>query len=220
MKLRSPYVFLSAVLLLLAACENTEEEINSLNKKASMTDRAIKVEGYLSQGGKAKARLTAPIMLRVQADTVYTEFPQTLHVDFYNDSAKIESRLDSKYGKYMETISMIYLRDSVRVTTVKGDTLYCQDLWWDQNKQIFYTHKPARSVTLAGDRVQGDEGLVATQDLKDIKFINSHGLIPSGQVGLPGQTDTSGRQAPPAPAGAPDSTGSPTPAPAPQKPGT
>lgn len=218
--MRSPYVFLSAVLLLLAACENTEDEINSLNKKASMTDKAIKVEGYLSQGGKAKARLTAPVMLRVQADTVYTEFPKTLHVDFYNDSAKIESRLDSKYGKYMESVNMIYLRDSVRVTTVKGDTLYCQDLWWDQNKQIFYTHKPARSVSVTGNRVQGDNGLVATQDLKDIKFINSHGLIPSGEVGLPGQTDTSARPASPGQATAPGQTDSAAPAPAPKKTGT
>ncbi|SDC79782.1 LPS export ABC transporter periplasmic protein LptC [Niabella drilacis] len=186
MKLRTRYVLFAAVLLL-AACENTEEEINALNKRVSMSDQAIKVESYLSQGGKVKAKLTAPVMLRVQADTVYTEFPKTLHVDFYNDSARVESRLDSKYGKYMESVNMIYLRDSVRVTTVKGDTLYCQDLWWDQNKQIFYTHKPARFVSSTGEPLQGDGGLIATQDLKEKTFINSHGQFSPGETGLPGK---------------------------------
>ena len=31
-------------------------------------------------------------------------FPNTLHVDFYNDSTKIETWLDSKYGKYFEKL--------------------------------------------------------------------------------------------------------------------
>ncbi|MCF3110761.1 LPS export ABC transporter periplasmic protein LptC [Niabella sp. CC-SYL272] len=212
MKLRSSYVLLAAVLLLLTACENTDEEINALSKKVSMTDKALKVESYLSQGGKVKARLTAPIMLRVQADTVYTEFPKTLHVDFYNDSAKIESKLDSKYGKYMESISMIYLRDSVRVVSVKGDTLYCQDLWWDQNKQLFYTDKPAR-YNAHDQRVQGDHGLEATQDLKDVKFKNAHGqaqmapgAIP-GSTGVPGPVDTSSAKGAPGQTGASGKTG-------------
>lgn len=173
-----------------------------------MTDKAVKVEGYLSQGGKVKARLTAPIMLRVQADTFYTEFPQTLHVDFYNDSAKVESKLDSKYGKYMESINMIYLRDSVRVISIKGDTLYCQDLWWDQNKQLFYTDKPAKYNSIA-QHLQGDQGLEATQDLKNVKFKSGHGQVQPGQSdvpgqgGLPGPTDTSGHRAPASPTATP-----------------
>lgn len=180
-----------------------------------MSDKAIKVESYLSQGGKVKAKLTAPIMLRVQADTVYTEFPKSLHVDFYNDSAKVDSKLDSRYGKYMESINMIYLRDSVRITTANGDTLYCQDLWWDQNKQIFYTHKPTRSVNKAGEHLYGD-GLIATQDLKEKTFINPRGQFSAGQTGLPGQAGTPVATANPAPA---DTTGrAPVPAPAAQPP--
>lgn len=151
-----------------------------------MTDRATKVEGYLSQGGKVKAKLTAPLMLRVQADTVYTEFPQSLHVDFYNDSAKVESKLDSRYGKYMESINMIYLRDSVRVTTTKGDTLYCQDLWWDQNKALFYTDKPARHISKTG-RNNGKSGMEATQDLKEVKFKNFDGIMIPEDGQLPGK---------------------------------
>ena len=39
----------------------------------------------------------------------------------------------------------VYLKDCVVVINIlKGDTLRCQELWWDQNTQKFYTNKPAR----------------------------------------------------------------------------
>lgn len=168
------FLWIASLVCLLVSCENSEQEINELNKKALMVDEATKVEAYLTQGGKMKAKLTAPLMLRVQADTVYTEFPKTLHVDFYNEAKIIESRLDSKYGKYYETLGKVYLRDSVKVVSVKGDTLYCKDLWWDQNKQKFYTDKPALYRSPVNNYV-GKDGLEATQDLKEVKFKNSSG---------------------------------------------
>lgn len=173
------------MLLLLGACENTDEEINSLNKKASQTDKATKITGYLSQEGKVKAKLTAPEMLRVQADTLYTEFPKTLHVDFYNDSAKIETWLDAKYGKHIESYNKIYLRDSVRVISAKGDTLYCEDLWWDQNKELFYTDLPAIYASANGNRIRGQDGLEATQDLKTRTFKNNSGILMDNGAGSP-----------------------------------
>lgn len=108
-------------------------------------------------------------MLRVGADTPYVEFPKTLHVDFYNDSKIIESRLDSKYGKYFETLNKVYLKDSVKVISIKGDTLLCHDLWWDQNKQLFYTDLPAL-LKSPGQYIPAKNGLEATQDFKRITF--------------------------------------------------
>lgn len=168
------------------SCENTDEEINAITRKVTMKDEAIKVESYLSQGGKVKAKLTTPLMLRVVADTFYTEFPKTLHVDFYNDQKIVESKLDSKYGKYLESINMIYLRDSVRVVSIKGDTLLCQDLWWDQNKAIFYTDKPAKYHSPT-QQLQGNLGLEATQDLKSVVFKQGHGQVQPGQGDMPQQ---------------------------------
>jgi hypothetical protein len=116
-----------------------------------------------------KAKLVAPLMYRVLADTLYVEFPHSLHVDFYDDSTKVESWVDAKYGKYFESLNKVYLRDSVVVISRNSDTLWCHDLWWDQNTQKFYTdnvaiyHSPANQVI-------GDKGMEATQDLKTVTF--------------------------------------------------
>ena len=123
-------------------------------------------------------------MVRITQDSTFTEFPKSLHVDFYNTDRIIESRLDSKYGKYLETQSKVYLRDSVRVITTKGDTLLCDDLWWDQNTQKFYTHKKALYWS-ATQRQVGENGLEATQDLKTVSFLNMSGKLVTQDGDIP-----------------------------------
>ncbi|WP_276504829.1 LPS export ABC transporter periplasmic protein LptC [Terrimonas pollutisoli] len=164
--------FIAAALLLsccFVSCENSQEEIDKWTRNKVMQEEATNVESYMSQGGVMKARLVAPLMLRVMTDTQYVEFPKKLHVDFYDDSTKIETKLDAKYGKYFETLNKVYLRDSVVVITVKGDTLRCHDLWWDQNKEIFYTDSVA-TYKSPGNDLTGGKGMEATQDLKTVRF--------------------------------------------------
>ena len=183
------YYFLYAAALLtscyfVCSCENTQEEIDALTKTKVMQEEATGILGYLSQDGKMKANLTAPLMLRVMADTQYVEFPRSLHVDFYDDSTKIETWLDSKYGKYFENYNKVYLRDSVVVITIKGDTLRCHNLWWDQNKGIFFTDSVA-TYRSPGNDITGGKGMEATQDLKTVKFKFPLGTVQINESGFP-----------------------------------
>lgn len=164
-------------------CENDEKEIHELTKDVNLSEEAKDIESYISQEGQAKARLTAPLMYRSSKDTQYVEFPQSLHVDFYNDSLVVETILDSKYGKYYETYNKVYLRDSVVVITMKGDTLKSPDLWWDQNKGIFYTDKYAEYRS-KDQQVQGHKGLEATQDLKTVTFKDPTAVLDVHSNGL------------------------------------
>ena len=109
-------------------------------QKQISVDEGKKITAYLSENAKVKAKLSAPYMRRSEMDSPYVEFPNTLHVDFYNDSLQIESVMDAHYGKWKEQEGKVYLRDSVVVMNIlKGDTLYCKELWWDQKGEKFYT---------------------------------------------------------------------------------
>ena len=166
-------------------CENDKKDIDAWTKKVVMKEEATKVESYLSQDGKMKAKLTAPLMYRVAADTFYTEFPNTLHVDFYNDSTgQRESWLDCRYGKYFDQLNKVYLRDSVVVISVKGDTLKCPDLWWDQNTKLFYTDRYAEYRTKE-KLVNGGKGLEATQDFNRVTFKEVTGVLKMKENGFP-----------------------------------
>jgi LPS export ABC transporter protein LptC len=165
-------------------CENKQKDIDTWTKKVTLTEEAVNIESMLSQEGKLRATLKAPLMRRVFEDTIYAEFPKSLHCDFYGPDNQVESKLDAKYGKYYENLGKVYLRDSVIVITNKGDTLKSPDLWWDQNTKKFYTDKYA-TYHAPGKQLYGTVGLEATQDLSSIIFKRPVGTIQVSQNGFP-----------------------------------
>ena len=140
----------------------------------------------MSENAKVKAKLTAPYMRRKELDSSYVEFPKTLHVDFYNDSTqKIESVMDAHYGKWQEQDAKVLLRDSVVVKNIlKGDTLYCKELWWDQKAEKFYTDKPVQ-IHKSGGTVLYGTGLTAPQDFSGYTIYQITGPFAFPAEGMP-----------------------------------
>jgi len=157
-------------------CENSMQEVRDLGKKKIGQSIAENVESYMSQNAIVKARLTSPLMIRTEIDTAVVEFPKTLHVDFYDDSTNIESRLFAKYGRYLENKGKIFLRDSVVVFNVKGDTLVTNELWWDRDKEIFYTNKYVLIKQPFNQQFVGKDGMQADQSFKSWTLFNGSGL--------------------------------------------
>jgi len=158
------------------SCENDARKVNDLLKKKTAVEEAIQVTSYMSQEGLMKAKLTSPYMLRYQSDSPYVEFPRTLHVDFYNDSTKIESLLDAHYARFREFEHRVFLKDSVVVINIlKGDTLRTDELWWDQNKQEFYTDKKVRIYQR--DKTIYGTGLKAAQNFSWYDIFAINGIV-------------------------------------------
>jgi len=104
-------------------CENDLKDVDRFAKKETGVEEGINIESYLSNGGVLRAKLTAPILLRHQTTVPRVEFTNSLHVDFFDSLKRIESQLFAKYGEYKENENKVYLRDSIVVFNVKGDTL-------------------------------------------------------------------------------------------------
>lgn len=159
------------------SCENDMQMVKDLGKKKIGIEEAQQIESFLSQGGKVKAKLTAPLMLRYQLDTIKVEFPKSLHVNFFDDSLKIESQLNAKYGRYLENENKVFLRDSVIVFNVAGDTLHAKELYWDQQQQMYYTDKNVIVIYKNPPQKMYGTGLVADQALKNITIKNPKGFM-------------------------------------------
>jgi LPS export ABC transporter protein LptC len=169
MNFSKTYTLFAALLtgcFFMGACENDVKEIEKMREKKTAVEEAYKVETFMSQDSRMKARLTAPYMLRYVADSPYVEFPRSLHVDFYNDTMAMESQVDALYGKYREWEKKVFLRDSVVVMNkLRGDTLRTSELWWDQGTERFFTDKPVFIHTK--DKVfYGEHGMVAAQNFE------------------------------------------------------
>jgi LPS export ABC transporter protein LptC len=181
MNLFSAYkkIFTALILgcIFFAACENGKKGNDELNNNKLGVEEATDVAINYTIGGKAKATLKAPLMLRVQDTVPYTEFPKKLHVDFFNDTAKVESTMDALYGKYFESKSVVYLKDSVTVINVQGDTLHCKELYWDRTRvgNEFYTDKPVQIRTRT--KIIDGTGMESAQDFKNWRISNSVGMV-------------------------------------------
>jgi len=144
-------------------CENDIEEIRKMQQNQLTVDEVKEVTSYLSTGGRLKAKLTAPFMLRYYDSVPRVEFPNKLHVDFYNDSMQIESYLDAKHAFYYEQQSRVILTDSVVVIRINGDTLKTNELFWEQNLHKLFTNSDVeirqKTKTIYGKGFESDEQL-------------------------------------------------------------
>ena len=179
--LKLAVAFLSSCFFM-AACENDIDEVKALGAKVGGIDVGKDVAIYISNDGKLGAKLTAPLMNRYLVDSSkMIEFPLSIHVDFYKDSNQIESQLSAKYAKYKEAENIVFLKEDVIIFNTLGDTLWCKEIYWDQNTGKFYTEKDVvvkQHNPLA--KIYG-KGLEANQNLTDIRIFkpqsNSYAII-------------------------------------------
>jgi LPS export ABC transporter protein LptC len=186
-------VLVTACLMLGTACGDKAVVRTNIPVHKLIPEEADSIESLMSEpvdsGGKLTARvkgkLTAPYMLRFdRADSPYAEFPRSLHVDFYNDSMRIESILDAKYGKYLSAQDKVFLRDSVVVKNIlKGDTLRCKTLWWDQHTERFTTSDSVRIYT--PDKILYGTGMEADQNFRWYTILHMTGMVLNSGSNVP-----------------------------------
>lgn len=158
-------------------CGSNAKQAAPAAPHAEVPEEGTNIQAYLSEAGlemgqlesRVKGQLRSSFMYHYQrADSPYFEFPRKLHVDFYKDSVLItekpviESQLDALYGKYLPNQEKVFLRDSVVVKNIlKGDTLHCKYLWWDQHTQRFSTDDSVeihqKDKTLYGKGMEADQ---------------------------------------------------------------
>jgi LPS export ABC transporter protein LptC len=175
-------VFLTSCLFIVS-CGEKQEAPTNLKKKVGV-EIAQYVTVRYSVGKTRKAFLSAPLMNRVADTIVYTEFPNKVHVDFYNADT-LESKLDAHYAKYKETESRIFLKDSVTVINIKGDTLHAKTLYWDKNRTgaEFYTSDSIWIRTKT--QIINGIGLDAQQDFKAWHIVRPTGFIQVQSAEMP-----------------------------------
>jgi LPS export ABC transporter protein LptC len=192
MTFSASYNYFKAALLVgcffLFSCENDINEVNNIGrKKENGTEEATSIKINYTVGGRAKALLTAPIMLRVEDSVTYYEFPKSVYAEFYNLQEQKESKLTAKYAKYQDAKSIIYLRDSVKIINMlKGDTIYCEDLYWDRNHKgvEFYTNKKVQIRQRDGQFLNGT-GMEADEAFKNFHIIYGNGAFNTNENGFP-----------------------------------
>ncbi len=92
--------------------------------------------------------------------------------------------MDAKYGKYLQNQNKVFLRDSVVVKNIlKGDTLHCKYLWWDQNTQKFTTDDSVQIYTK--DKILFGTGMEADQNFRWYTIKHLTGSVLTSENAMP-----------------------------------
>lgn len=124
------------------SCGDKKEEINGNTAKEDvLLSETFNLDVILSQYGKTKQTVKAPIMLQFSGrEGKYTTFPDGIYIESFTDSLVLESTISAKFAKMKEDRDEFYSAyDSVVVTNYLDNTKIITDtLYWDRKNGKIY----------------------------------------------------------------------------------
>ncbi len=148
---------------------------NSCDKNAVVEDlpdfdtsveRAENIQIIYSDSAQLKVTVNAPTMLyHLVNNDVNQEFPDGVHVKFYNAYGQLSSELTSKWGMRYDRQKRVVVQDSVVWQSVNDEMIESNELIWEETEQKVYTKKFAR-ITRPDEIIYG-YGFEADQDFKN-----------------------------------------------------
>ncbi len=160
-------IFISIVAAFLAtmlfSCKNDIKKVNQLTTLDSLPDISIKsIRVKQSESGQITLQLIAPRLNSYQGKDPYTEFPEGIHIIFYDSLMRPKSELTAKYGISWDARKVMEAKGNVVVKNfVKRAQLNTEHLTWDENKRKMFSDQFVKITTpekiISGKSMESDE---------------------------------------------------------------
>ncbi len=154
--------------ILFFACEKSNiEQIKAFSSPENLPIvEANNFETLYTDSGTIRFLLKTPKLLRFENDgKAYSEFPNGVHIEQYDNNQKITSSITADYAKQFEKEEKWEAKNNVIVTNSKGDTLKTEHLIWEEKTEKIYTEEFVKIIS--EDRVITGKGLTSDQDMQN-----------------------------------------------------
>ncbi len=125
-----------------------EKKIATIQKIDILTLPSVTVRNFetiYTDSGRVRLIMSAPVLEKYEkTESPYTEFKSGIKVYFYNGQKDPVAYVTSKYAKYFDSKDLWELRDSVVAVNEKKDKIETELMFWDQQKDLFYTDRFVR----------------------------------------------------------------------------
>lgn len=127
-----------------------------------------------TDSGKVKAILKSPKMFDYSNRKFpYNQFTDGVNLELFEDGKK--SVVVSDYAIIYNKTNIIDLQGNVKITTHSNDTLYAEQLYYDQTKEWLFTNKPVTFRT-GQDLINGN-GFDSNSKFTNAEVLEITGLI-------------------------------------------
>ena len=150
--------------VMLFSCGNPTSVIQQLASDDTLSGIiAYDIVYYRSDSGIVQVELTAPMMVRLESDSSYLEFPKGFHANVLNNDHEIVSEISADYGINRTEERVVVAIGNVSVENhEKGQSMYSDSLFWYQDTKMIYTRSKVRIVMpdkdIVGDSLVAGEG--------------------------------------------------------------
>lgn len=158
------------------SCKNNFKDIQNIG----VLDRgplsiAENINMKYTDSGKLKSYLISPKMLNYSnREFPFYEFPEGINLTLFDDDDN-KSNVVSDYAILYNETDLIDLQGNVILTTHNNDTLYAEQLFYDQKTEWLFTNQPVRFVTK--ERIINGNGFDSNKD-----FTRAHVLETTGTI--------------------------------------
>lgn len=149
MQKTNTYIFKSMVIVstmaIIFSCNNNLKEVQSLNTvNSEPLSIAENIVTRHTDSGQMKALLESPKMLDYSnREFAYFEFPDGVDLTLFDDNNN-KSNVIADYAIVYDETNLIDLRGNVVLSTHEKDTLFAEQLYYDQVREWLFTNKPVK----------------------------------------------------------------------------
>ncbi|HKK12998.1 MAG TPA: LPS export ABC transporter periplasmic protein LptC [Flavobacteriaceae bacterium] len=161
------------------SCKNNFKDVQQIGVlQNGPVGEAKNINLKYTDSGKLKANLLSPKMLDYSnRDFPFSEFPEGIHLDLFDDDNHKSVVLADYAISYSET-DLIDLQGNVVLMTYTKDTLFAQQMYYDQQRQQLFTNSAVSFSFASGNTGKGN-----IFD-SDIRFENYQILEGSGSADI------------------------------------
>ncbi|MGB1307670.1 MAG: LPS export ABC transporter periplasmic protein LptC [Oceanihabitans sp.] len=175
-KIHIKSIVVICITAMLFSCKNN---FNEVQKIGISEDKPIGVADSINlirtDSGRVVANLISPKMLDFTNRSFgYNEFPEGIILYLYDDKSQ-KSTVIADYAISYDDTELIDLQGNVVLTSNKKDTLFAEQLFYDQKKEWLFTNKPV-TFRQGNDLINGN-GFDSDADFKHAQVLEIDGII-------------------------------------------
>jgi LPS export ABC transporter protein LptC len=160
------------------SCKDNFQEVQNIGVKGSQPiNIAENINTKYTDSGKLKTVLVSKKMLDFSnREFAFFEFPEGVDFTVYDDDGNANNVLADYAITYNDT-NLIDLRGNVILSTHNKDTLYAEQLFYDQKKEWMFTNQPVKFRQQEQERIINGNGFDANRNFTYAKVLEINGVL-------------------------------------------
>lgn len=158
------------------SCNNSLNEVQKIGiSENEPIGIAEEINLKYTDSGKVKAILLSPKMFDYSnREFPFSEFPEGINLELFDDDNQ-KSIVLADYAIVYDNTDLMDLQGHVVITTKDNDTLYAEQLFYDQKREWLFTNKPVTFRT-GSDLINGN-GFDSDTKFTNAEVLEINGII-------------------------------------------